>query len=111
MRRALVHPACPGPEKQRRGPAFVIGVISFGGHQMRTSANQKVRLLACVVTLGAAATAARAAVVETDSGPSTGTFTVSGTDLINGLTPATTGTFGPTSGDAFSTNDPAVLAD
>jgi hypothetical protein len=53
----------------------------------------------------------RAAIIETDTGPSAGTFAVSSSDLINGLTPASTGNFGPTSGDAFAAVAPAVLSD
>ena len=69
----------------------------------------KIRLLSMgVAVLFGAASATHAAIIEADTGPITGTFPVSSTDLINGLTPVTTGTFGAAA-DAFASNDPTVL--
>src|SRR4051812_24938219 len=69
-----------------------------------------VRAACAAVAAGVlSSSAASASVVETDSA-SSGVFAVSNSDLVNGLTPTSSGVFGSGgNNEAFAGTDPAVL--
>jgi hypothetical protein len=66
---------------------------------------------AFVVAVGGLGGSSAFAVATVSTNNTSGTYPVSNGDLLNGLTPATTGTFGPLFGEMFAGTNPAILTD